>query len=630
LIMNAVSHIASELDSSSTELFEKNMKALRTHHPEIAERLLAAEKNSEHAHTLEVGKRGMPTVKCIDTQGEFYLCSPYDPVSEAKRLVDEAIEGKDFNVFVNVGFTLGYVTNAALKDQKKSISVVVVEPEIAAFELAMRSRDFGDLFGNEQIIWSIGDEIDATVATVMSKLSLLTLRGWVPLISQSTYRIHKDFIELLFKKLSVEVAGQKLSKATALVASELFLKNSFENLPYALGAPGVMHFLNKWKGKPAVILSAGPSLEKQLDLLREHQNNILMIAVGPAWKSLRAADIEPHLVVTVDPFEPNYTHFEGLDAKREWLVTDFACNTDIVRTFKGPVIFGHSTPEKETLFRAIYGEWGILLTGGSVANSAMSFAITMEASPIILVGQDLGYTGGISHATGHTGKHSLAEAMAEKPEDFHEVPGYGDGPPVLTNSQMLTYRVWFERIITQLAKDRVINATEGGARIEGALEMPLRDVLRLHAKGMIDTKDLWPTQYKNQNPDRNKIIKNLKFLGEKITKIQILSIEARKIMESIVVNSEKKEDCRELEIQYNKMVRKIGTQNRIADFFLSAFVQNEMFLTERRNNLLGENRSDQYSTNLMLHTNLPRACDNALHFLETVKEKVTDSDSSRP
>jgi hypothetical protein len=99
-------------------------------------------------------------------------------------------------------------------------------------------------------------------------------------------------------------------------------------------------------------------------------------------------------------------------------------------------------------------------------------------------------------------------------------------------------------------------------------------------------------------------------------------------MESIVVNSEKKEDCRELEIQYNKVVRRIGTQNRIADFFLSAFVQNEMFLTERRNNLLGENRSDQYSTNLMLHTNLPRACDSALNFLDTVKDKVSDFNSS--
>lgn len=628
--MNAVSHIASELDSSAPELFEKNMKALRTNHPEIAERLLAAEKNSGHTYTLEIGKRGMPTVKCTDTQGDFYLCSPYDPVSEAKRLVDEAIEGKDFNVFVNIGFTLGYVADTALKDQKKSISLVIVEPEIAALELAMRSRDLGDLFGNKQIIWSIGDEIDTTVATVMSKLSLLTLRGWVPLISQSTYRLHRDFIELLFKKLSVEVTGQKLSKATALIASELFLKNSFENLPYALGAPGVMHFLNKWKDKPAIIVSAGPSLEKQLDLLREHQNNILLIAVGPAWKSLRAADIEPHFVVTVDPFEPNYTHFEGLDAKREWLVTDFACNTDIVRTFKGPMIFGHSTPEKEALFRAIYGEWGILLTGGSVANSAMSFALTLEASPVILVGQDLGYTGGISHATGHTGKHSLVEAMAEKPGDFHEVPGYGGGKPVLTNSQMLTYRVWFEKIIAKLAKDRIINATEGGAKIEGALEMPLREVLHLHAAATIDTTDLWPAMYKNQNTDKNKITKNLKVLGERIKKIQSLSIDARKIMESIVVSSEKKEDCRELEIQYNKMVRRIGTQNRIADFFLSAFVQNEMFLTERRNNLLGENRSDQYSTNLMLHTNLPRACDNALHFLATVKDKISDFDPSHP
>lgn len=602
--------------------FEKNLAVLSEAHPELAHRLKQEGAPDPAQASVEPGRRGLPALKIVDESGAFYLNSVYDPVAEAERLIAAETSGKEFNVVVQIGLGLGYTLDALLAHVDDNTTLVVVEPHMQVLRLALQARDLSSLLDHPRIVWSVGDEVGTAVVKIMAELSLLKLIGWVPLVSAATHRLHKTYIDELINKLSSEVSGQRLSKATELVASELFLKNSFINLPQALGAPGVLHLYRAWDGKPAVIVSAGPSLEKQLDLLRAHQDKILLIAVGAAWKSLRAADIEPHMVVTVDPFPDNYPHFEGLDARREWLITDFACNTDVVSTFKGRKIFCHSTPQKEALFRAIYGEWGLLLTGGSVANSALSLALTMGASPIILVGQDLAYTGGISHATGHTGKHTLADAIAANPADFTEVPGYADAEPVLTNTQMDAYRRWFERVIGEIEADRVINATEGGARIAGALERPFAEVLDQYAEAAITLDKLWPAKHANQAVSIKRIKANLAKIEKKIGTMQALANDAVAVMNTLVERADRGADCAELERQYNSLARKMGRQDRIADFFLTAFIQNEIFLTQRRQNLLGHERSDKYQTNLLLQSALPVACERAIEFLRVVSRKL--------
>jgi hypothetical protein len=607
-------------------IYASNLAALKKAQPELAALLAepAADSASvsEWPTVVEAGRRGLPTLKVEDKNGAFYLNSLYDPPAESQRLVQEEIKDKEYNVVVHIGLALGYTLEALAQTVEETATIVMVEPDLEAFRLALQVRDLSACFTQKNIVWSVADTAEVAVAKIMGELNLLKLTGWISLITAPVHRLHKEFIDALIYKLSSGVTGQRLSKATELIASELFLTNSFENLPFALGAPGVLHLYQSWNNKPAVIVSAGPSLEKQLDLLRAHQDKILLIAVGAAWKSLRAADIEPHMVVTVDPFPDNYPHFEGLEAKREWLITDFACNTDVVRTFNGKKIFCHSTPTKEALFRAIYGEWGILLTGGSVANSAMSLAITMGASPVILVGQDLAYTGGISHATGHTGKHSLAEAIEKNPADFREVPGYGDADPVLTNTQMEAYRLWFENIITTLEPERVINATEGGAKIAGALEKPFAEMLAQYAPHEIDVDALWPAEHSNKVASINKINDNLRGLSKKISKLQMLSTAAGKVMTQLIERAKTSENCTKLEIEYNKLARKISVQDRIADFFLTAFVQNEIFLTQRRLNLMKDEKANKYQTNLMLHMSLPKACERAVRFLNHVMAKL--------
>jgi hypothetical protein len=604
-------------EPTAVDYFDQNLASIRKHHPELAEKLSAAVENSGRFSVVD-GKRAYPVCKVSDADGEFHLSSLYDPVAEANRLVAEETAGKEFNVVLLMGLGLGYQLAAAVDTLPDGTRYVVIEPELEAFKLQLSAKSFDTVFENKNISWIVGKTVSESVAMMMSHLDLLKLKGWVSLISPPVHRLYRDFISQFFSQMDDRVTAQRLGTATDLIASEIFLRNSLTNLKHALGAPGVMHFYKAWDKKPAVIVSAGPSLERHLPLLKEYQDRILLICVGAAWKSLRAADIEPHLVVAVDPFKDNYPHFEGLEAKREWLVSDFACNTDVVRTFAGKKIFAQSTTTKEALFRAIYGEWGILLSGGSVANSAFSLAVTMGASPVILVGQDLAYTGGISHATGHTGKHSLKEALESQPDAFKEVPGYGDGPPVLTNNQMLTYKMWFEQAIKQHEPGYVINATEGGAKIAGAVERPFLDVLQEFGNDPVRMEELWPESHPNQSSPVKRITTNLHKIRDKIGAIKTASESAYNVMQQIMEKSKKDEDCRNLEIKYNGFAKKITKQNHAVDFFLTAFVQQEIFFTQRRINLVetADEKNEKYLTNLILHASLPKACQRAMEFLQ--------------
>jgi hypothetical protein len=115
-----------------------------------------------------------------------------------------------------------------------------------------------------------------------------------------------------------------------------------------------------------------------------------------------------------------------------------------------------------------------LLTGGSVTTTAFSLAQHMGANPIILIGQDLAWTDGKDHADGYVSQYSREQLEARHAKGF-EIEGY-DGKPVRTERQLLYYKTWFEQRIALMPDRLIVNATEGGARIEGAAHVPFESV----------------------------------------------------------------------------------------------------------------------------------------------------------
>jgi hypothetical protein len=116
----------------------------------------------------------------------------------------------------------------------------------------------------------------------------------------------------------------------------------------------------------------------------------------------------------------------------------------------------------------------LLSTGGSVATSAFALAERLEANPIVFIGQDLALTGGQDHAGGYINPYD-ADLLTARVEAGFDVEGYYGGR-LRTERQLLTYKTWFESRVKALPEKLIINATEGGARIEGALQLPFATV----------------------------------------------------------------------------------------------------------------------------------------------------------
>jgi hypothetical protein len=119
-------------------------------------------------------------------------------------------------------------------------------------------------------------------------------------------------------------------------------------------------------------------------------------------------------------------------------------------------------------------EVDVLATGGSVATSAFNYARNLGGNPIVLIGQDLALTGGKDHAEGYL--HVYSDGMLKaRSESGFDVDGYY-GDRVKTESQLLYYKTWYEEQVKAYPDVMVINSTEGGAKIEGCLQIPFQMV----------------------------------------------------------------------------------------------------------------------------------------------------------
>jgi hypothetical protein len=137
-------------------------------------------------------------------------------------------------------------------------------------------------------------------------------------------------------------------------------------------------------------------------------------------------------------------------------------------------------PFRYTKYYSLHN-YGYLGSGMSAANMAYELANLMQYKKIVLIGQDLAYSeDGTSHAKGHV----LGEDEVKFKESDEYVLKYGGNGTIRTTRVWNLFRNFFERDI-ELAKSIGIttyNCTEGGARINGAIEMPFNEFIKKYVK----------------------------------------------------------------------------------------------------------------------------------------------------
>ena len=266
-------------------------------------------------------------------------------------------------------------------------------------------------------------------------------------------------------------------------------ENITRNIGWYAASGGVERLHHRYRGRPAVIVSAGPSLRKNKHLLPEAAGKAVIIAVQTTLQPLLDMGIEPHFVTSLDYHDICTRFFEKLPRSLPLeLVAEPKASDRIFQLHTGPLtVLGNAYAD--SLLAEVLERKSRLSAGATVAHLAYYLAEHLGCDPIIFVGQDLGFSDGLCYTPGTsyedvwrpelsefcTVEMKQWEQIVRDRQILRQIPDQ-QGRAIYTEERLFTYLQQFERDFGR-TKTRIIDATEGGAFKRGSTPMTLRAAL---------------------------------------------------------------------------------------------------------------------------------------------------------
>ncbi|MBW2348225.1 MAG: DUF115 domain-containing protein [Deltaproteobacteria bacterium] len=407
---------------------------------------------------------------------EILLHSAVDPEDEARFLVKN-VRPAERTLYVVLGFGMGYHVREILRRIPDTSRVVVVEPartviSRAALEVLEKERRrwFRD---RRLILQNHHDPATAPLflADTFARHRLLGLNLYTHIPTACTDEtFYRRLLGLVPERFPGALQAH-LAQYEGLLENDL--TNFWANLPVSWECPHVSFLSGSLKGMPALVVGAGPSLTEDLDAVKAAKGRALILCVATAAPVLMKHGVVPDLVVSIDPNEANMAHFEGWDTAASPLVYYHRIWRGVLSVYKGGKFW--FTMEDEPLPpHAGHVGRAPFRRGGSVTFTALQLAHYMKARIVALVGVDLAFHGGRTHAEGAAYCQTLGGS--DLPQGYFRVPATFGGQ-VATNETYYAFLRYLEDFIRREPRVLHVNTARHGARIGATQEMGLSEFL---------------------------------------------------------------------------------------------------------------------------------------------------------
>lgn len=461
------------------EILEKNKRALERVMPKFLEQrpVAAGVKNV----FLEMAEDGKQILGIERENRKWYLNSRYD-TAFAAAVYAGRYQIRTYGTYFVFGFSDGRHVREFLKKCDDTNHIVICEPSVEIFEECCEQSDISDILEDKRVRFYIPDVTDS-IEDIMKKNLQYSDFTFTEFCILPGYDIlfHEECEE--FQNLIIErLRDEAVKKGTSLSFQRVIPRNTLYNMKHTIRTRNIGQIREALEeclleDIPAVIVCAGPSLDKNIQELKKIQGKALIIVVDAALRAVMRAGIHPDLVCTVDPNPPE-RFFTDLDLRGLTWCCENASKPEIIRKYGERVYyFGYFEKGWNQMISEMLGYgFPVLPTGGSVSSIAFAMALYFGFRKIVFMGQDLAFTGGKSHTSGIEGALGDNDKYI-KSRCLMEVEGI-DGTMLQTDFQMWYYKQWFEKAIRDGGdRMRVIDATEGGAKIEGTENMKMSEVV---------------------------------------------------------------------------------------------------------------------------------------------------------
>ena len=515
------------------DFFKSNLALLNKKSPKTYSLLKNA--TNESQYKISTSKSGIPTLSTIGPDGtNRALHSKYDPIQEATRFIDTCLSRESSN-YILIGLGLGYHLNELLKKLSSNARIIVIEKNPSLARLAFTHSDFSSVINHPGISFHIGVDPNSFEEILYNDRTNLAIHGYIPIDFKPLIELEKSYYTLIKREIEQVYQRFRMDISTQAAFSQKFYTNIFNNGQAIIKSPGILALKDIFSKVPAIMVSAGPSLDKNIGLIKSARDRILVITVATALKPLLKNSIKPDFVVAVDPNEDTLQSF-NIETIPEnlWLIYDPCIPSAVSSLFNGRSIMIDSKIELAKWLADHSDRKGSLGNIFSVAHSAFYLARYMGCKPIILVGQDLSFEGHRMHCTGSFYNQANQDNIgADRTLDVLEYNKYREYTPSMTptldifdnysntTKAMETYKYQFKNEMD--LNFSTLNATEGGVDIPGAENISLREALNKHCQE-IKSPILNNFEEKIKPPNKNnRLSVSIKKQKEKFDKIgQIL------------------------------------------------------------------------------------------------------------
>lgn len=424
---------------------------------------------------------------------EWRLNSIYDSEKAAELYADRYEKIQDYCVVCIYGISDGMAIRKMLANYNETQTVLIYEPDLNIFLAAMQNFSLKEIFERKNLYLVVNGINENKLNNILQNIISYQNRMMIVSCILPNYNVvYSDKCNQYLEKIAYYIKAEEFNKVTEIKYATRFADNLLYNLPYIIDHSSInelkQHFSDMNLGDvPAIVVSAGPSLDKNIRDLKAAEGKAFIIAVDSALKPLLREQIHFNIAITVDPRKNPDVFSDERIHDCPFAISGNALPLVVQKNrnrlfFEGDYGF---QAYKQIIEEKTEKELGNLETGGSVATDALSLAINLGFTNIILIGQDLAFTDGRGHAAGFE-KTEKENQEHMRQRHLVEVDALGGGK-ILTDVQMASYREWFEmKIAENRGKINVINATEGGARMHGAVEMTLKEALQEHCKRGVD------------------------------------------------------------------------------------------------------------------------------------------------
>lgn len=468
---------------------------------------------------LETSKDGELITYVNKNNYVYRLNSSYHPSKEAEiwaKPYESSCYGRTNRIFYVFGLGNGYFIKELLKIIDDTDRLLIYEPSKEMFLHSIENYNLIDIIQSTRVIICINEINGDDLKEIIDIYGEGMQYGNNVYLSLPHYeKIYPEQRDWFNKIYTIRFFDAFMDANTAKKYGKDWANASLDNLRVSVKSRYIGDYRNILDEQtPVIVVAAGPSLQKNISILKKAKGKAIILAVDTALNYLEKNNVVPDFIVTLDVHKPMYL-FENKLAKNQPMFVSMSGNPSVIEHNKGEKIFFDVFDVLPKLKDA-KSDYRAIKISGCVATMAFEIGRYIGAKTIILVGQDLAYSGNNTHAGGlNIGNAASKFALVEG--------NYGE--KLWTRKDWYTFLMWYKREI-ELFDGTVINATEGGAKIDGTLVMTLEEAIEKYCNNCFDTQ-----QFLNLVP--NKSISDME-LEEILTKVRDEFLKTRELAKKAI------------------------------------------------------------------------------------------------